>query len=135
MTAPRSCSRSRFLSPSSSWSRSQHPAACRRSSISSSRRQSVTLHDPDHVPLGIGRPQEQPLTTTSVVIYATLLLLALTVPRGLLNWSKNFEPNPAQQLLQSFATEVQSASRLLHLDWPYARGRELFLQFTGKQDD
>jgi len=95
----------------------------------------VTLRDPDHVPLGVGRPQEKPLTTTSVVIYATLVLLALTVPRGLVNWSKNFEPNPAQQLLQSFATEVQSASRLLHLDWPYARGRELFLQLTGKQDD
>ena len=95
----------------------------------------MTLRDPDHVPLGVGRPQERPLTTTSVVIYATLVLLALTVPRGLVNWSKNYDPNPVQQVLQSFATGIQSASRSFGLDWPYTRGRELFLQLTGKRDD
>jgi hypothetical protein len=95
----------------------------------------VTLRDPDHVPLGVGRPQERPLTTTSVVIYATLVLLALAVPRGLVNWSRNFEPNPVQQLLQTSADGIQSASRFFGLDRPYLRGRELFLQATGKRDD
>src|SRR5438552_1031644 len=98
-------------------------------------RRSVTLPDPDHIPLGVGRPQERPLTTTSAVIYGTLVLLALTVPRGLVNWSRNFEPNPVQQVLQSLADDVNSVSRSLRLDRPYVRGRELFLQLTGKRDD
>jgi 4-amino-4-deoxy-L-arabinose transferase-like glycosyltransferase len=95
----------------------------------------LSLPDPDHIPLGAGRPQARPLLTTSVVIYATLVLLALAVPRALVNWSKNFEPNPAQDVLLRGAQAVQSLSQRLHLDRPYARGRELFLQLTGKQDD
>jgi hypothetical protein len=95
----------------------------------------VSLPDTEHVPLGAGRPLERPLVTTSVVIYATLALLALTVPRGLVNWSRNFEPNPAQQLLQSTADTIQSLSRSLALERPYLRGRAIFLQLTGKSDD
>jgi hypothetical protein len=95
----------------------------------------LSLPDPDHIPLGAGRPQERPLATTSVVIYATLVLLAIAVPRGLVNWSRNFDPNPLQEVVLRFAQGVQSASRQLGLNWPYVRGRELFLRLTGKQDD
>jgi hypothetical protein len=91
--------------------------------------------DLDHIPLGAGRPQDRPLATTSVVIYATLVLLAIAVPRGLVNWSRNFDPNPLQEVVLRFAQGVQSASRQLALNWPYVRGRELFLRLTGKQDD
>src|SRR5262245_9627318 len=101
----------------------------------SSRSGSVSLPDPDHVPIGVGRPQERPLATTSIVIYGTLVLLALTVPSGLANWVRNFEPNPAQQLLQGLADDIRSVSQTLGLDRPYLRGRELFLQLTGKRDD
>jgi hypothetical protein len=41
------------------------------------------------------------------VIYATLLLLAITVPRGLVNWSRNFDPNPLQEMVFRFAQWVQ----------------------------
>jgi hypothetical protein len=51
------------------------------------------------------------------------------------NWSKNFEPNPAQDVLLRTAEAVQSFSQRLRLDRPYAGGRALFLQLTGKQDD
>jgi len=95
----------------------------------------MSLADPDHFPLGAGRPQERPLATTSVVIYATLVLLALAIPRGLVNWSRNFDPNPLQELLMRTALELQSVSRDLGVNWPYVRGRELFLRLTGKQDD
>jgi hypothetical protein len=94
----------------------------------------VTLPDPDHVPLGPGRPQ-QSIATTTIVIYATLILLAITIPRGLVNWSRNFDPNPLQEALYSFALTVQQGSRQLGLDQPYVRGRELFLHLTGKRDD
>jgi hypothetical protein len=95
----------------------------------------VSLPDPDHVPPGPGRPHEQSLATTSIVIYATLALLALTIPRGLLNWSRNFDPNPLQQFVQAVALTVQSASRDLYLDRPYIWGRDLFLQATSKRED
>jgi hypothetical protein len=95
----------------------------------------VSLPDPDHIPPGPGRPQEQSLTTTSIVIYATLILLALTIPRGLANWSRNFDPNPLQQLVQEVALRVQSASRDLFLDRPYIWGRDLFLRMTSKRDE
>jgi hypothetical protein len=94
----------------------------------------MSLPDPDHIPLGPGRPQHS-IATTSIVIYATLLLLAITVPRGLVNWSRNFDPNPLQEVVFRFAQTVQLGSRQLGLDQPYIRGRELFLQLTGKRDD
>jgi hypothetical protein len=95
----------------------------------------VPLPDPDHVTPGPGHPQEHSLVTTSIVIYATLVLLAITIPRGLVNWTRNFDPNPLQQVVLRFAQTVQLGSRQLGLDVPYAKGRELFLYLTGKQDD
>jgi hypothetical protein len=95
----------------------------------------VSLPDPDHIPLGVGRPQDRPLATTSAVIYVTLALLAITIPRGLLNWTRNFDPNPVQEVVLRLAQAAQSVSRQFGLDLPYARGRELFLRMTGKQDD
>jgi hypothetical protein len=95
----------------------------------------MSLPDPDHIPLGAGRPQDRPLASTSAVIYVTLTLLAIMIPRGLVNWTRNFDPNPVQEAVLRFAQAVQSVSRQFGLDLPYVRGRELFLKLTGKQDD
>lgn len=94
----------------------------------------MSLPDPDHVPLGPGRPQHS-IATTAIVIYATLLLLAITIPRGLVNWARNFDPNPLQEVAYDFALTVQLGSRQLGLDQPYVHGRALFLKLTGKRDD
>jgi hypothetical protein len=95
----------------------------------------MSLPDPDHIPLGTGRPQDRPLASTSAVIYVTLALLAITIPRGLVNWTRNFDPNPVQEVGLRFAQAVQSVSRQVGLDLPYVRGREAFLELTGKRDD
>jgi hypothetical protein len=95
----------------------------------------VSSPESDHIPLGAGQPQDRPLATTSVVIYVTLALLALTIPGGLLNWSRNFDPNPVQELLMRTAQGLQSLSRDIGANWPYVHGRELFLRLTGKRDD
>ena len=95
----------------------------------------MSLPDTDHIPPGAGRPQDRPLATTSVVIYATLALLALTIPRALVNWSRDFDPNPVQELLMRTAQGLQSLSRDIGANWPYVHGRELFLRMTGKRDD
>jgi hypothetical protein len=95
----------------------------------------LSLPDTDHIALGPGRPQQRPLCTTAVVIYGTLALLALAVPRGLVNWSKNFEPNAAQEALLRAAEAVQSVSQQIGADWPYRRGRAIFLNATGKREE
>jgi hypothetical protein len=95
----------------------------------------VPLPDPDHISPGPGHPQEHSLVTTSIVIYATLALLAITIPRGLVNWTRNFDPNPLQETVLRFAQTVQQGSRQLGLDLPYAKAREVFLTLAGKQDD
>ena len=91
--------------------------------------------DTEHIAPGTGRPRQRPLRTTAIVIYGTLGLLALAVPRGLVNWSKNFEPNAAQEVLLRAAEAVQSLSQRVGADWPYRRGRELFLHATGKHEE
>jgi len=95
----------------------------------------LSLPDPDHVPETPGRPQAQPLKTTSLVIYATLILLAITIPRALVNWSKNFEPNRAQEATLRVAETIQSLSQRIGADWVFREGREVFLKETGKRDD
>jgi hypothetical protein len=95
----------------------------------------LSLPDTDHIALGPGSPQERPIRTTAIVIYGTLALLAFAVPRGLVNWSKNFEPNATQDALVHMAEALQSLSQRTGADWPYRRGREVFLHATGKRDD
>ena len=95
----------------------------------------MSLSDPDHMPRLPGRPQARPLETTSMVIYATLLLLAITIPRALVNWSKNFEPNVAQEAVLRMAEAIQSMSHRIGADWLYREGRKGFLELTGKRDD
>jgi hypothetical protein len=94
----------------------------------------MILPDPDHVAPGPGQPQQHPVRTTAVVIFATLILLALTVPQALVNWTRNFDPNPLQETVLSFAQWVQTASRDLRLNAPYVHGRALFLKLTGKDE-
>jgi hypothetical protein len=89
----------------------------------------------NHVPPGPGAPQARPLRTTSIVIYATLALLLLTIPQSLVNWVKGFEPNRVQAAALSAAEVVADASHRLGLDRPFAWGRERFLAVTGKRDD
>ena len=94
----------------------------------------MILPDPDHVAPGPGQPQQHPLRTSAVVIFATLILLALTIPQALVNWTRNFDPNPLQETVLSFAQWVQTASRDLGLNAPYVHGRALFLKLTGKDE-
>jgi hypothetical protein len=95
----------------------------------------LTLPDPDHVSPGPGVPLRHPLRTTAIVIYATLALLAFTIPQSLVNWVKGFEPNAAQALALQMTQALAAASHRVGADWTFARGRELFLAATGKHDD
>jgi hypothetical protein len=95
----------------------------------------VTLRDPDHIPPGPGEPLARPLATAAIVIYATLALLAIAVPRGLVNWTKNFEPSAPREITLRVAETIQTLSHCIGADWLYAKARAEFLTLTGKRDD
>jgi hypothetical protein len=95
----------------------------------------VSHSDLEHIPPGAGIPLKRPLLTTSIVIYATLALLMLTIPRSLVNWVKGYEPNNVQIVALQAAERLASASQSIGIDRPFALGREWFLKVTGKRDD
>jgi deoxyribodipyrimidine photolyase-like uncharacterized protein len=95
----------------------------------------MPLPDPDQLPLPPGRELAHPLASATVVIYATLALLALTVPRGLANWLGDMEPNAVQQVMLGGAEGIARFADATGIDRPYARARATFLQATGKRED
>jgi hypothetical protein len=95
----------------------------------------MSVRDPDHSAPEPSKPLVHPLGAAMVVIYATLGLLALTVPRGLVNWSRDREPSMWQQATLTVAQVIERFSNSTRLNRPYERGRETFLSVTGKSED
>jgi hypothetical protein len=95
----------------------------------------MSLADPDHVALVPGKPLVHPLGAAMVVIYVTLALLALAVPRGLVNWSRDMEPSARQQATFATARSIERFSSWVGLNRPYESARAAFLRATGKSED
>jgi hypothetical protein len=95
----------------------------------------MSLPDPDHIPPPPGAPLLHPLAAASIVIYATLFLLAVTIPRGLVNWSRDLAPGLLQERLLPAAHQIDRLAQSLGIDRPYERARALFLAVTGKNED
>jgi hypothetical protein len=95
----------------------------------------MSLPDPDHVSLPPGKPLVHPLGAAAAVIYLTLMLLALAVPRGLVNWSRDLEPSAWQQTTLTVARSIERFSIWVGLNQPYEQARETFLNATGKSEE
>ena len=95
----------------------------------------MSASDLDHLEPGPGIPLRHPLRTTTIVIYATLFLLALTIPRSLVNWVKGFEPTAVQIAALQAAEGLAAFSHRIGADRPFAVGRDWFLKATGKRED
>jgi hypothetical protein len=95
----------------------------------------LSASDLDHLEPGPGIPLRRPLRTTAIVIYATLALLALTIPRSLTNWVNGYEPNKVQMLALQAAEGLAALSHRIGVDRPFALGRDWFLMATGKRED
>jgi hypothetical protein len=76
-----------------------------------------------------------PVRSATVIIYATLLLLILTIPQSLTNWLRDMEENPVQEVLLHAADTVQAASHWVGVDAVYIRARSAFFRFAGKEDE
>jgi hypothetical protein len=77
----------------------------------------------------------RPVRTTAAIVYATFLLLVLTIPQSLTNWLRDMEENPIQQVLLHAADAVQAASHRAGVDAVYIRARSAFFALTGKEDN
>jgi hypothetical protein len=95
----------------------------------------MSLPDPDHAPPPPGAPIAHPLCAAAVVIYATLALLGLAIPRGLTNWARDMQPGPRQDAVLAAAQAIEAFSHWSRIDEPYRLAREFFLEATGKRED
>jgi len=80
-------------------------------------------------------PTGSPVKSAAIIIYATLLLLVLTIPQSVVNWLQGFNPNPTQQILLAGAQSLRGAIRLTGVDVPYRAARSTFLRLTNKELD
>jgi hypothetical protein len=95
----------------------------------------MSLPDPDHLAPEPGKPLVHPLGAAMVVVYATLGLLALTIPRGLVNWSRDREPSMWQQATLTAAQAIERFSIWAGINRPYELARQVFLEATRKSED
>jgi hypothetical protein len=79
-------------------------------------------------------PQAGHLRTVAVVIYATLLLLALAIPQSIVSWIGDMKSIEMQETLLPAAETLQRLSRQIGIDAPYTRARAAFLALTSKED-
>lgn len=86
----------------------------------------------EHSPRPLPTPMAAPLKSAAIVIYATLLLLWLTIPQSMTNFLQGLAPNSVQQALLDGAQTIRAAMQAFHLDAPYAKARALFLHVTHK---
>ncbi len=94
------------------------------------------MKDSDYIPesRSMARSRYEVLRT-AVILYATLAVLALTVPANLVNWLKGLRPSHTQELLIPYAEKLEKFSERVGADVPYKRVRGLFLKWTGKDED
>jgi hypothetical protein len=87
------------------------------------------------------RPEERsaaghPLRTTAVVIYATLALLAVTIPQSIVSWLQDWNSsNVLQETLLKSANMLEHISEQARLTAPYHAARKAFLAVSGKEDN
>jgi hypothetical protein len=79
--------------------------------------------------------QAHPLKVAAIVIYATLFLLAVTIPQAVPNWLKGFEPGGVQRALLDASLAVQSLANRMGVNVPFHAARRVFLATTGKSED
>jgi hypothetical protein len=83
----------------------------------------------------IGRRVGNPVTAIAIIMYATFALLMVAIPQGMVNWVKDFNPGPAQDVVLAGAEAFATISGRLGADIPYRTARDFFLRTTGKNED
>jgi hypothetical protein len=75
------------------------------------------------------------LRIATIVIFATLALLAVTIPQSLVNWLNDMNGNPVQETALRGAQLLRNLSQRVGVAAPYQRAREVFIAFSGAEPD
>jgi hypothetical protein len=75
------------------------------------------------------------LRAAALVIYVTLVLLAITIPQSVVNWLRDMNGNPVQETALRVAEPLQKLSQQTGIAVPYTRARAFFLALVGKESD
>jgi hypothetical protein len=75
------------------------------------------------------------LRTASIVIYATLALLAVTIPQSVMNWLADMNGNPIQETALRGAQLLRNLSQRAGVATVYQRARGIFIAISGVEPD
>jgi len=73
--------------------------------------------------------------TATIVIYATLALLAVTIPQSVGNWLADMNGNPVQETALRGAEALRNLSQRAGVATVYQRARDLFIAISGVEPD
>jgi len=73
--------------------------------------------------------------TASIVIYATLMLLAVTIPQSVVNWLADMNANPVQETALRGAEALRNLSQRTGVATAYQRARDIFIAISGVEPD
>jgi hypothetical protein len=80
-------------------------------------------------------PLQHPLRASSAVIYGTFLFLIVTIPQSLENWLIDLNVDRQNAVLGFLVEAIKTASTSTKSGSLYMKGRRLFLDLTGKEED
>ena len=75
------------------------------------------------------------LRTAAIVIFATLALLAVTIPQSVVNWLADMNANPVQETALRGAEALRNLSQRSGVATVYQRARDLFIAISGVEPD
>ena len=82
------------------------------------------------------RPRSaNPLRTAAIVIYATLALLAVTIPQSVENWLADMNGNPVEDAALRGAAVLRNLSQRAGVAAVYQRARDIFIAISGAEPD
>ncbi|HTG04951.1 MAG TPA: hypothetical protein VK635_12970 [Bradyrhizobium sp.] len=74
-----------------------------------------------------------PLRTAAIVIYATLALLAVTIPQSVENWLADMNGNRVEDTALRGAEVLRNLSERAGVAGVYQRARDIFLAISGAE--
>ena len=75
------------------------------------------------------------LRSAAIVLYATLVLLAVTIPQSVVNWLADMNGNPVQETALRGAEVLRNLSQRAGVATVYQRGRDIFIAISGVEPD
>jgi Na+/glutamate symporter len=79
------------------------------------------------------RRSANPLRTAAIVLYATLMLLAVTIPQSVENWLADMNGNPVEDTALRGAEVLRNLSERAGVAAVYQRARDIFIAISGAE--